>query len=894
MKLYIRAELEAVAHRKWGGAEGLAAEQRRREARRETRAAAAAASSPGAAGDSASGGGNGITAGDVAAAAAGANIGVGGADRGGWSSFGWLQLPPLITERIRQVLPLPPLGSGNAGGVSGGGGSASLATAPGAGAAASRPAAGTPAQRGGSVKRPRLEEGAAEAAGRAGPRSVQLNARVEADADVEVEVVDLVMEEGGEDEGAREVATSADGTPQGQQELTVGNEGRGVAEKGLGRTIAGGGAEADARAGAAAGAAVDDDVIVISSSSSEGSGASSSHSESDDEQDSGGRLGSHAPDAAPAGAAAAQAQLLVTQEGAAATASVAAMHGEYVMYWMKTAVRGHENPALDAALAAAAALRLPLLVAAFVLPGANCQAHGNLRRIKFQLEGLRDAQRELQQRLGLRLHVHAEGLTAAAALSGSAGAQSATNGAGDISAPRGVPSSSTAAGSGVSSSPWGAGWEDLVATASRAALVVTEDMPVDPDAGWLAALVRRLQRGGAGADAAAATAVDAAVPAPGVWAVDTSCVVPMRLVPRAYEKAYAYRSATEAGAGPMHRFLHRASGANAAASAQPASASDGAGSSVGGGGAAGSAAASPAGPAAASIAPEWPSLDLLALPVGADGTCDLGVVAASIPGVDKSVPGVSHMIGGSGAGYARWDAWRRGGGVGRYAASRNDAMQRGGTSRMSAYLHWGMVSPFRVTREAAASGGSGCAKFLDELLVWRELAYSFCFHRCGQLDSLAVLPRWAQDTLAAHASDPRAVRSLQQLETGTTGRVTLFVNYLLTTAFAPIWKMSSFGFISNRPGLPAGDTFWDAAQRQLSTHGELHNNVRMTWGKAPLAWFALDGCDPASYGGVLWCFGLFDGPKDPASTPITGTLRRRPTSSHARRLDPAAYEALRP
>ena len=53
----------------------------------------------------------------------------------------------------------------------------------------------------------------------------------------------------------------------------------------------------------------------------------------------------------------------------------------------QTAVRGHENPALDAALAAAAALRLPLLVAAFVLPGANCQAHGNLRRIKFQLEG---------------------------------------------------------------------------------------------------------------------------------------------------------------------------------------------------------------------------------------------------------------------------------------------------------------------------------------------------------------------------------------------------------------------------------------------------------------------------------------------------------------------------
>ena len=69
------------------------------------------------------------------------------------------------------------------------------------------------------------------------------------------------------------------------------------------------------------------------------------------------------------------------------------------------------------------------------------------------------------------------------------------------------------------------------------------------------------------------------------------------------------------------------------------------------------------------------------------------------------------QIGGSGAGYARWDVWRRGGGVGRYAASRNDAMQRGGTSRMSAYLHWGMVSPFRWgARGAAAAQRMGEAR----------------------------------------------------------------------------------------------------------------------------------------------------------------------------------------
>jgi deoxyribodipyrimidine photo-lyase len=85
----------------------------------------------------------------------------------------------------------------------------------------------------------------------------------------------------------------------------------------------------------------------------------------------------------------------------------------------------------------------------------------------------------------------------------------------------------------------------------------------------------------------------------------------------------------------------------------------------------------------------------------------------------------------------------------------------------------------------------------------------------------------------------------------------------------------------------------------------------MTWGKALLGWcaspaaalratlhlnhrFALDGCDPASYGGVLWCYGLFDGPKEAAGTRVSGSLRTRPTAAHGRRLNPAAYAALPP
>lgn len=64
------------------------------------------------------------------------------------------------------------------------------------------------------------------------------------------------------------------------------------------------------------------------------------------------------------------------------------------------------------------------------------------------------------------------------------------------------------------------------------------------------------------------------------------------------------------------------------------------------------------------------------------------------------------QLGGSTAGYGRWEGWRRGGGLQRYAAQRNDALQRGGTSRMSAYLRWGMVSPFRwVNARGAYTGG---------------------------------------------------------------------------------------------------------------------------------------------------------------------------------------------
>lgn len=70
---------------------------------------------------------------------------------------------------------------------------------------------------------------------------------------------------------------------------------------------------------------------------------------------------------------------------------------KHVLYWMRTAIRGHENPALDVAKHEAKQQGLPLLVAAFVL---TSHPYPTARRFKFWLEGLRDAQRELRAQAG--------------------------------------------------------------------------------------------------------------------------------------------------------------------------------------------------------------------------------------------------------------------------------------------------------------------------------------------------------------------------------------------------------------------------------------------------------------------------------------------------------------
>jgi predicted NAD/FAD-dependent oxidoreductase/deoxyribodipyrimidine photolyase len=382
--------------------------------------------------------------------------------------------------------------------------------------------------------------------------------------------------------------------------------------------------------------------------------------------------------------------------------------------------------------------------------------------------------------------------------------------------------------------------------ARQAAVVITDDLPTEPITGWVERLFATI-----------------ATP---IWLVDTACVVPMKLVGRFYDRAFAYRNATSTlrekrlvqpwpeQPNPRERFFPR---------------------------------------------------ELPFIPVDLNAAEFQSLIAEC--DIDHTVGPVPHTLGGSRAGYARWDLFKTTK-LQHYAKTRNDPLLEG-VSRLSAYLHYGMISPFRIAREASAIASSGTGsffpqqsedppngpndspvvltgklcpspslptraagaeKFLDELLIWRELAYTFCYYHPTH-DSLAALPEWATETLREHEVDARP---------------TIFD-----------WETLARG--------QTGDALWDAAQRSLLMQGELHNNVRMTWGKAFLNWtrdgltalklmidlnhrYALDGRDPASSGGLLWCLGQFDRPHTPPQ-PIFGTVRSRPTDDHAKRLDPKQY-----
>ncbi len=208
-----------------------------------------------------------------------------------------------------------------------------------------------------------------------------------------------------------------------------------------------------------------------------------------------------------------------------------------------------------------------------------------------------------------------------------------------------------------------------------------------------------------------------------------------------------------------------------------------------------------------------------------------------------------------------------------YDKTRNESSVDG-SSRLSPYLHFGFLSVHEIV-EAVNSNTDILQEsrdsFLEELIVRRELSYNFTRHN-AKYDSLESLPVWAQATMREHIDDIRPdIQTPEQIEAGETY-----------------------------------DELWNAAQRELVQTGLIHNYMRMLWGKLVIQWrpnyeeafallehlnnkYALDGRNPNSYAGILWCFGKHDRPWP--ERPIYGKIRYMTSQSMARKIKAKDYIA---
>jgi deoxyribodipyrimidine photo-lyase len=195
-----------------------------------------------------------------------------------------------------------------------------------------------------------------------------------------------------------------------------------------------------------------------------------------------------------------------------------------------------------------------------------------------------------------------------------------------------------------------------------------------------------------------------------------------------------------------------------------------------------------------------------------------------------------------------------------------------GTSRLSPYLHFGQISPLTVALAVQKSGAPKAEResFMNELLVWRELAVNFVTYN-PNYDNFESGENWAHRTLAAHAHDPRPnLYSERQLENAETH-----------------------------------DPLWNAAQTQMVNSGWMHNYMRMYWAKKILEWsrtpaeahrtavylndkYLLDGRDPNGYAGIAWSIvGKFDRPW--FERPIFGQIRYMSGASTGKKFDSRRY-----
>ena len=300
---------------------------------------------------------------------------------------------------------------------------------------------------------------------------------------------------------------------------------------------------------------------------------------------------------------------------------------------------------------------------------------------------------------------------------------------------------------------------------------------------------------------------------------------------------------------------------------------------------------------------------------------DIGAFVRGLP-IDQSVPPVPGAVGGTVEAKSVLKDFLESK-LHRYGEERSlpEAPKRNAASGLSFHLHYGHLSIEEVIAAALPEGwtpgdinhkaknkldfycrDASINGFLDEAITWRDVGFQWNYGRAkaatgganrswqdpGERPSFnfetydfsplnergtlaAVLPEWAKATLNKHTGDRREhLYNLDRFENADTH-----------------------------------DELWNAAQRELVATGRIHNYLRMLWAKKVLEWsespeagyrilehlnnkYALDGRDPNSYTGILWCFGLFDR-FWPPERPVLGNIRYMSSGNTAKKFKLGPY-----
>lgn len=237
--------------------------------------------------------------------------------------------------------------------------------------------------------------------------------------------------------------------------------------------------------------------------------------------------------------------------------------------------------------------------------------------------------------------------------------------------------------------------------------------------------------------------------------------------------------------------------------------------------------------------------------------------------LDRSVSAIKSISGGTDQALKRLKSFIRND-LANYPVDRNKP-ERDGTSRLSAYLHFGHIGPHTVALAVQKANAPRAAKeaYLEQLIVRRELAINFVRFN-PDYDNFESGTPWAHKSLTEHAADPRKIYSERQLEEAQTH-----------------------------------DPLWNAAQMQMVKTGFMHNYMRMYWAKKILEWsktparafqtavylndkYELDGRDPNGYAGIAWAIvGKHDRPW--FERPIFGKIRYMSFNSTRKKFDSKSY-----